>query len=54
MKQGNPADIVYDYIKNQIVTKAIYPGTRIVEEDLVRETGVSRTSGALGADAAGL
>ena len=29
MKQGNPADIVYDYIKNQIVTKAIYPGTRI-------------------------
>lgn len=25
MKQGNPADIVYDYIKNQIVTKAIYP-----------------------------
>ena len=43
MKQGNPADIVYDYIKNQIVTKAIYPGTRIVEEDQVRETGVSRT-----------
>lgn len=43
MKQGNPADIVYDYIKNQIVTKVIYPGTRIVEEDLVRETGVSRT-----------
>ena len=43
MKQGNPADIVYDYIKNQIVTKAIYPGTRIVEEALVRETGVSRT-----------
>ena len=37
MKQGNPADIVYDYIKNQIVTKAIYPGTRIVEEELVRE-----------------
>ena len=43
MKQGNPADIVYDYIKNQIVTKDVYPGTRIVEEDLVRETGVSRT-----------
>lgn len=43
MKQRNPADIVYDYIKNQIVTKDIYPGTRIVEEDLVRETGVSRT-----------
>lgn len=43
MKQGNPADIVYDYIKNQIATKAIYPGTHIVEEDLVRETGVSRT-----------
>ena len=43
MKQGNPADIVYDYLKNQIVTKAINPGTRIVEEELVRETGVSRT-----------
>ena len=43
MKQINPADVVYDYIKNLIVTKAIYPGTRIVEEDLVRETGVSRT-----------
>lgn len=43
MKQGNPADIVYDYIKNQIVTKAIYPGTRIVEEELARETSVSRT-----------
>ena len=43
MKQGNPADIVYDYIKNKIDTKPIYPGTRIVEEDLVRETGVSRT-----------
>ncbi|MFR7892883.1 MAG: GntR family transcriptional regulator [Dysosmobacter sp.] len=54
MKQGNPADIVYDYIKNQIVTKAIYPGTRIVEEDLVRETGVSRTPVRFGADAAGL
>ena len=27
MKQGNPADIVYDYIKNQIVTKAIYPAS---------------------------
>lgn len=43
MKQINPADVVYNYIKNLIVTKAIYPGTRIVEEDLVRETGVSRT-----------
>ena len=43
MKQGNPADIVYEYIKYQIVTKAMQPGTRIVEEDLVRETGVSRT-----------
>lgn len=43
MKQGNPADIVYEYVKNQIVTKSLYPGNRIVEEDLARETGVSRT-----------
>ena len=43
MKQGNPADIVYEYVKNQIVTKSLYPGNRIIEEDLARETGVSRT-----------
>ena len=43
MKQGNPADIVYEYVKNQIVTRSLYPGNRIVEEDLARETGVSRT-----------
>lgn len=43
MKQGNPADIVYEYVKNQIATKSLYPGNRIIEEDLARETGVSRT-----------
>lgn len=30
-------------MKNQIVTKSLYPGNRIIEEDLARETGVSRT-----------
>lgn len=43
MKREKPVDVVYNYIKKQIVTKAMYPGTRIVEEDIVRETGVSRT-----------
>ncbi len=40
MKQGNPGGYRLRLHQNQIVTKAIYPGTRIVEEDLVRETGV--------------
>ncbi len=43
MKKEKPVDVVYNYIKNQIVTKAMYPGTRIVEEDIVNEIGVSRT-----------
>ena len=37
MKTGEPADIVYDYIKNQIVQGHL-SRHRIVEEDLVRET----------------
>lgn len=43
MKKDSQADIVYQYIKNLIVTRAIYPGTRIIENDIVQETGVSRT-----------
>ncbi|MBE6990540.1 MAG: GntR family transcriptional regulator [Ruminococcaceae bacterium] len=43
MRDTSPADVAYTYIKNQIVTRAMYPGTKLVEEDIVRETGVSRT-----------
>lgn len=38
-----PADKVYNYIKEQIVTRRLYPGTRIIEEDVVEAVGVSRT-----------
>jgi DNA-binding GntR family transcriptional regulator len=44
MKKETPRGIVYQHIKKQILTKALFPGNRIVEEDVVRETGVSRTS----------
>ena len=37
-------DVAYDYIKNKIITKFYFPGSHLVEEDLVRDTGVSRTS----------
>lgn len=37
-------DVAYDYIKQQITSKFYFPGCRLVEEDLVRDTGVSRTS----------
>lgn len=43
MKPSSPADMVYTYIKNQIIAKDLYPGNRIVEEDIARETGISRT-----------
>ena len=38
------ADIAYDYIKEGIINKFFFPGTRLPEEDIVRVTGVSRTS----------
>ena len=37
-------DVAYDYIKNKIITKFYFPGSHLVEEELVRDTGVSRTS----------
>lgn len=44
MEKTKPQDIVYQYVKNQIIGKSIFPGNRIVEEDIIRETGTSRTS----------
>lgn len=37
-------DVAYEYIKSRIITKFYFPGSHLVEEDLVRDTGVSRTS----------
>lgn len=43
MKKGQ-ADIAYEYLKEAIMNKVFFPGNRLIEEDIVRETGVSRTS----------
>ena len=43
MKKGQ-ADIAYEYLKEGIINKVFFPGNRLIEEDIVRETGVSRTS----------
>ncbi|MBQ6295640.1 MAG: GntR family transcriptional regulator [Firmicutes bacterium] len=43
MNKITPADKVYNYIKEQIVTRRLYPGNRIIEEDVVEAVGVSRT-----------
>ena len=43
MNKITPADKVYNYIKEQIVTRRLYPGTRVIEEDVVEAVGVSRT-----------
>ena len=37
-------DVAYEYIKSRIITTFYFPGSHLVEEDLVRDTGVSRTS----------
>ncbi len=44
MKKISQTDVAYNYIKNQITSKFYFPGSHLVEEDLVRDTGVSRTS----------
>ncbi len=38
-----PTEKVYDYIKEQIITRRLYPGNRIIEEDVAEMLGVSRT-----------
>ena len=43
MKKGQ-ADIAYEYLKEAIINKVFFPGNCLIEEDIVRETGVSRTS----------
>lgn len=43
MNKVTPADKVYNYIKEQIVTRRLYPGNRIIEEEVAEAVGVSRT-----------
>ncbi|NMB95010.1 MAG: GntR family transcriptional regulator [Clostridiaceae bacterium] len=38
------SDIAYEYIKKGIIEKKFFPGNQIIEEDIVKATGVSRTS----------
>jgi len=44
MTKDNKSDIAYEYIKNGIIEKRFFPGNQIIEEDVVKATGVSRTS----------
>ena len=44
MKKASAVDQVYKYIKNQIATRQLYPGNRLVEEEIAHETGISRTA----------
>ena len=43
MKQS-PVQLVYDDIRNKIIHRQMFPGNRIIEEDLAQELGTSRTS----------
>jgi len=44
MMKKSQADIAYEYIKNGVISKQFFPGNRLIEEEIVRDTGVSRTS----------
>ena len=44
MSGSSSVDLVYDYVKRQIASNAIFPGNSIVEEELAQKTGVSRIS----------
>ena len=43
MKQS-PVQLVYNDIRNKIIHRQMFPGNRIIEEDLAQELGTSRTS----------
>ncbi|MBQ2866655.1 MAG: GntR family transcriptional regulator [Clostridia bacterium] len=44
MRESTSVDIVYNYIREQILARAIFPGNRIIEEDIAKKTNVSRIS----------
>ena len=39
----SPEKLVYEYIKDRIISRELFPGTRLIEAQLADETGVSRT-----------
>ena len=43
MKDNKTIDRISDYIKQKIMTKELFPGCRLVEEDIAAEQGVSWT-----------
>ena len=42
MKKAKPQDIVYQYVKNQIIGKSMFPGNRIIEDSEGNRTTVRR------------
>lgn len=42
MRNKDSFDKIYDHVKRQIMTKKIFPGSHIVEDDLAKNAGVSR------------
>lgn len=44
MKNLSPTKIAYEHIKHRIINKTLFPGNRVIEEEIVRESNVSRTS----------
>ncbi len=43
MKDNKTIERICGHIKRQIMTKELFPGCRLVEEDIAKELGVSRT-----------
>lgn len=41
--EGRPEDCIYKLLKNKIIKKELFPNCQIVETQLVKETGISRT-----------
>ncbi len=42
-EQHQPEETVYQYIRRQIMERQLFPGSRITEEQVAHDTGVSRT-----------
>ena len=44
MKKNDIQDHIYNYVAEQIMTRSLFPGNRIVEDDLAKDFGVSRAA----------
>lgn len=44
VRKNDIQDHIYNYVKEQIMSRAIFPGNRIVEDDLAKDFGVSRAA----------